>query len=209
MEALFRQGIIDETLSSEDNKLLLDFLAREFSMETPDRRPDDKDWLKLMLIKHYGNSSTFKEYIKPQSHCFTCMKQDSRMAKQTLLQLTSSGESENDDSWYLDEEPNHSMAEHFTELLDQMKYNKFMFSFIVGKLSTSAVKEEVLLEIGEMLVKYSFNKETGAVLPFHVLSSYMDDLLKEAKCSTDTSLVNKAVLNINATNYKRKLDNVS
>ena len=84
-----------------------------------------------------------------------------------------------------------------------------MLSFIAGKLSESAVKNEVLLDIAEMLVKHSFNRETGAILPFHVLSFYMNDLFKEAKCPTDTSLVNQAVLNINATNHNRNLNNAS
>ena len=88
-------------------------------METPERRPDDKDWLKLMLIKHFGDSNTLKEYITEQSNCFTCVKQDSRMAKQSLLQLASSSESENDTPELLDQEHHHSTVQHFTELLDQ------------------------------------------------------------------------------------------
>ena len=208
-EKLFKRQTIDETLNSEDNKLLRYFLTREFLLESPDQRPDDKDWLKLMLMKHSEDRGEFEKYVTEQSHCFTVIKQDPKIAEQTLLQFAAGGESEDDHSESLDHEPNHSIAQHFTELLDQMEYNKSLFSFIVGKLSTSEVKEELLLEIAEMLVEHSFNKETGAILPFHVLSSYMDDLCKEAKCSTDKSLVNQAVLNINATNYKQKPDNVS
>ena len=180
---LFKQQKIDETLSSKDDKLLHDFLMREFLLN-PTTKAGRQDWLKLMVMKHSEYRSTFEKYIAEQNNCFTVIKQDPKIAKQTLLQLGSGDESE-----FLDEEPYHSVAQNFTELLDQMEYNKSLFSFIVGILPTGAAKDEVLLEIADMLVQHSFNTETGAVLPFHVLSSYMDDLLKEAKCLTDTSLV--------------------
>ena len=100
--------------------------------------------------------------------------------------------------------PSQSVSQDFTELWDHIAAYSTLFRFVIGKLPPDLL-QGILLEIVMLAVQHSFDESHGGVLPFSLLQSFIEDLLKEntrAVDSEDLYLASPALLVIEPGNQR-------
>ena len=158
-----------EHLTREEKETVFDFIALELLLETsPEWRAQQKHWVENIDPRCEPVISTWFLGLQTVTNW---IQKDPDMAKEKLKEMaavfTSNGNL-----------PTQSVSQDFTHLWDHLGSYKTLFRFIIGKLSPELM-QEILLEIAALAVQHSFDEGTGGVLPFYLLQSLVEDLLRE------------------------------
>ena len=177
-----------EVLTREEKEVIFDFIALELLIETaPEWRAQQKHWVENIDPRCDAVISTWFLGLQTVTNW---IQKDPDMAKEKLKEMaavfTSNGNL-----------PTQSVSQDFTHLWDHLGSYKTLFRFIIGKLSPELL-QEILLEIALLAVRYSFDESTGGVLPFYLLQSLIEDLLRENRPedTLDVSLVSPPLMHL-------------
>ena len=140
------------------------------------------------LVEQFQRDVSAKDQIvlyrtsgrNPNKKHLPCEKKKAMILEErnTSLQVDTLNKTELETNFPL-QQPN--VTQEFTELLARVEYNKTLFRFIIGKLADHpALRDVILKEIASMIIQHSFDPETGAVLPFQEIASYLRDLKSES-----------------------------
>ena len=177
-----------EHLTREEKETVFDFIAQELLMETaPEWRAQQKHWVENIDPRYDAVISTWFLGLQTVTNW---IQKDPDMAKQKLKEMAAVFISNGN-------LPTQSVSQDFTHLWDHLGSYKTLFRFIIGKLSLELM-QEILLEIAALAVQHSFDEGTGGVLPFYLLQSLVEDLMRENRPddTPDVSVVSPALLHL-------------
>ena len=176
-EEYSKYPLVAENLNEGEKEAMFDFIAQELLVDTtPEWRAQQKAWVEG-LTEH--DDQRLFTYFMGVQQVVNWIKDDPDMAKQKLRDMAAVFTAQGN-------LPTQSVSQDFTHLWDHLGSYKTLFRFIIGKLSPELMRE-IILEIAALAVQHSFDKNTGGVLPFYLLKSLIEDLMKESKSTNDNS----------------------
>ena len=177
--------LVAENLNEGEKEAMSDLIFNVLLVDTPSEwKAQQKAWVES-LTEH--DDKIISNYFMGIQQVVTWIRDDADMAKQKLRDMAAVFRAQGN-------LPTQSVSQDFIHLWDHLISYKTLFRFIIGKLSPELM-QEILLEIAALAVQHSFDENNGAVVPFYLLKSLVEDLMKESKSINDnTSFYGSPVL---------------
>ena len=176
-EEYSKYPLVADNLNEAEKEAMFDFIAQELLVDTtPEWRAQQKAWVEGLTEQY---DQILFTYFMGVQQVVNWVKEDPDMAKQKLRDMAAVFTAQGN-------LPTQSVSQDFTHLWDHLGSYKTLFRFIIGKLSPKLM-QDILLEIAALAVQHSFDKNNGGVLPFYLLKSLIEDLMKESKSTNDNS----------------------
>ena len=182
----------DTILTKEEQRALLDFTLKEYLMQTPKEwRAHEKKWLQILLRRDKRDQTAIPQYMLQLRSILYWIQEDPETAKEVLLKLADffkNPQPGTADTEFHTRQPYQYISQDFHQLLNFIEYNKTLFRFIIGKLSNNIpLRDTILLEIAVLNIQYSFDANSGGVLPFYELLSFANDVKMESLTKDEDS----------------------